>query len=208
LSVDTLRRPRPKGILNPNFGVKERPWLEGDQNPLRRRHQDNPGFGESQRGEANPVPRVRHLYEDPSYVSRITRGIRKHTQEKKGKTYEEVYGPDKAREYRQKLREASPARMAKFFFSEELNQKLEAQHPLGYYTVDGDFWHANPSLYSPDKLSERQRIRRRLDASCDSFLRNRGYGVLRLWESDLRDRRDFCRDLVITSVEELSHGKR
>jgi len=56
--------------------------------------------------------------------------------------------------------------------------------------ADGDYWHANPERFpSPDA---NQADRRRLDASCDSFLQNRGYRVLRFWESDLKVDPDEC----------------
>ena len=71
-----------KGENNPNYGSKPRPWLEGDNNPLRQWHQEHPDFGAKQRGNANPIHKVSFLYEDPTYVDRITRGIRAHVVDK------------------------------------------------------------------------------------------------------------------------------
>ena len=215
------------GKQNPNFGDKERPWLEGAAHPFRRWHNDHPDFGEKQRGGKNPVHKARHLYDDPAYVQRITRGIRAHAEIKRGATYEETYGPVKAAEYREKLRAASPARMAKFtrrvtWPEKKVRQLLEStqvgfipEAPLGHYTVDflvpgaqvviqadGDFWHGNPDVYKDEELSTTQRKQRRLDASCDSFLRNRGYCVVRFWEKDLKTKPHECRRRLIDALEQ------
>jgi len=90
------RQGQQKGSDNPNFGPMSRPWLEGENHPFRRWHREHPEFGENQRGAANPVHKARHLYDDPEYVERITTGIRAHVDQKRGSTYEEVYGPEKA----------------------------------------------------------------------------------------------------------------
>jgi len=198
-----------RGSNNPNYGEKLRPWLEGESSPLRKWHRENPDFGEKQRGADNPVHKVKHLYNDPEYVATITRGLREHAALKKGSTYEEIYGVEKAEQIKEKLRLASPARLAKFRRKETGPERVirelledngvpfQQEAPLGYYTVDflligprvviqadGDYWHAHPDKYpSP---SPRQKDRKRLDASCDSFLRNRGYRVVRLWECDLK----------------------
>lgn len=218
------------GEKNPNFGKKDRPWLEGDRHPFRVWHKENPDFGKLQRGEANPVHKVRHFYKDPKYLRRITRGIRAHVDQKRGSTYEEVYGLEKALSYKSKLRAVSPGRLAKMAYRETTPERLireslerigvsfEAQAPLGPYTVDflvpsldlviqadGDFWHANPQVYADKALSPRQRKQRRLDASCNSFLANRGYHVLRIWERDLKRDATLCAQAVEKLLEK-QHG--
>ncbi len=182
---------------------------------MRRWHLAHPDFGEKQRGAANPVHKAKLKYDDPAYVANITRGIRAHVTQKTGRSYEEVYGEEQAASYKLKLREASPARMAKFFRKQtapekqvkallgQLGVSYVEQAPIGYYTVDflipslrlvvqadGDYWHAHPDKYPVP--TQRQHKQRRLDASCDSFLHNQGYRVLRLWESDLADSSDVC----------------
>ena len=214
-----------RGDKNPNFGEKTRPWLEGEDSPLRQWHREHPEFGDQQRGAANPVHKVKHLYQDPEYVAKITTGIRAHVDRRRGSTYEEVYGAEKAAAYKQKLRDASPARLAKFQRKEtkpertvrEMLEKCGAEFqqeaPLGHYTVDfllekhrlviqtdGDYWHANPSVYPEPTRSQQKR--RRLDASCDSFLRNRGYRVLRFWESDLDANPENC----LRTLQEVLRG--
>jgi very-short-patch-repair endonuclease len=225
--IGTTRKVRgvARGSKNPNFGSKDRPWLEGARHPLRRWHKENPDFGDRQRGEANPVHKVAHLYEDPAYVARITRGLKAHVDQRRGSTYEQVYGPEKAAEYKDKLRQASPQRLAKFARKETAPERsvrelleflgvgFEQEYAIGHYTVDffvpghklvvqadGDYWHAHPEVYGPGltPLNDGQRKRKRLDASCDSFLRNGGYSVLRLWERDLRSDPAKCRERIFT----------
>jgi DNA mismatch endonuclease (patch repair protein) len=216
------------GADNPNYGDKPRPWLEGEAHPLRVWHRENPDFGKNQRGANNPIHKVKGLYENPEYVARITRGIREHTRQKSGSTYEVVYGAEKAAEYREKLRLASPARMAKYGRHEtgpelavrkilvRLGKIFIPQAPLGYYTVDflvvgdpllviqadGDYWHAHPQKYTEANLSAPQRKQRRLDASCNSYLKNRGYRVLRLWECDLKTSQDDCEKQILRALGE------
>jgi len=209
--------PDRSGARNPNFGVKDRPWLEGDKNALRQWHKANPDFGERQKGENNPVHKVKHLYNDASYVLRITSGIRAHAKAKAGHTYEETYGGAKAEEYKEQLRRASPARMAKFkrkvtapeaavaVMLQSLGVCYVEQAPLGYYTVDflvpnvklviqadGDFWHGHPDKYTVESLTPTQKKQKRLDSSTNSYLVSRDYRVLRLWESDIKDKAAEC----------------
>lgn len=215
------------GDRNPNYGKKPRPWLEGDNNPLRKWHREHPELGNAQRGAANPIHKVLHLYDDPEYVTRITRGFRVQHALLTGSTFEAVYGKEKADQIKEKLRQASPARMAKFSrketcperivreILEELGVGFQAQAPLGHYTVDffvpvsrlviqadGDYWHAHPSVYGEGlkPLSRVQQNRLRLDASCDSYLSNMGYTVLRLWERDLKKQRTVCEQALKTAL--------
>lgn len=214
------------GASNPNFGVKSRPWLEGTRHPFHQWHQAHPEFGPLQRGAANPIHQVRHLYDDHEYVTNITRGIRAHAQLRAGHSYEETYGEEKASAYKDKLRQASPARLRKFTRKEtwiealvreflvELGVDFQSQVEFGPYTVDffvpaskvviqtdGDYWHANPSVYQPDQMTAHQQNRRRLDAACDSYLRNLGLQVLRLWEKDLKFDLPKCKSEIMELVK-------
>jgi len=200
------------GKLNPNYGERPRPWLEGDNHPLKVWHRSNPDFGEKQRGDSNPIHRVKHLYDDPEYVTSITRGLRDHVRAKTGKTYEEIYGEKAAREYKDKLRAASPGRLQKFLRKTTkpellmrgiligLGVDFVEQYPIGYHTVDffvpskrlvvqvdGDYWHGNPQVYPEEKLSGNQRKQKRLDKACDTYCRNQGLILMRVWEADLVD---------------------
>jgi very-short-patch-repair endonuclease len=221
-----------KGDRNPNYGTKARPWLEGDNHPFRQWHRANPDFADRQRGANNPIHRVHHLYSDSAYLEAVTRGLKAHADERRGSTYEKVYGTEKATEYKHKLRLASPTRMAKFHRKETapervVREMLEGlpvvfvpQAPVGHYTVDfllptvkvviqadGDFWHAHPETYGEGEgctpLSQAQQERRRLDASCDSFLRAHGYTVLRLWERDLHGAPQACLQRILQHLREV-----
>lgn len=47
---------------------------------------------------------------------------------------------------------------------------------------DGDYWHANPRLYSAP--TEQQRAKRQRDSAQDAYFHAAGFKVVRLWESD------------------------
>jgi very-short-patch-repair endonuclease len=49
---------------------------------------------------------------------------------------------------------------------------------------DGDYWHGHPDKFPI--LDERQRKRRRLDASQDAYMTSCGYQVIRIWETDIK----------------------
>ena len=98
---------------------------------------------------------------------------------------------------------------------EGLGVGFQSQAPLGHYTVDflvpvsrlviqadGDYWHAHPAVYGEGlkPLTRVQQNRRRLDASCDSYLSNMGYNVLRLWERDLKKQRTVCEQAIKTAL--------
>lgn len=80
---------------------------------------------------------------------------------------------------------------------------------------DGDYWHGNPQKYkkfkdipkgNPNKLrtlNEIQLDNARLDKSKDSYLQNRGYVVLRFWESDVKNDPESVRDAILN---ELTRG--
>lgn len=51
--------------------------------------------------------------------------------------------------------------------------------------TDGDYWHGNPKVYSYDKLSEQQVKQKIKDIIRTKELKDAGYNVLRLWESDI-----------------------
>jgi very-short-patch-repair endonuclease len=76
--------------------------------------------------------------------------------------------------------------------------KYEAQVPIGHYVVDflvrerclvvqvdGDYWYANPQIYSD--LSALQRKVRQRDRACNTYLIRKGYRVCRLWERDIKE---------------------
>jgi very-short-patch-repair endonuclease len=48
--------------------------------------------------------------------------------------------------------------------------------------VDGNYWHGHPD-YEP--LTDRQKKQRAMDKSRDNYFGQRGYAIIRIWESDL-----------------------
>lgn len=72
------------------------------------------------------------------------------------------------------------------------------QYPLQRYVLDfvdvdnkvainvnGDYWHANPVLYSHDKLGKLQKHNVRTDKNKRAFLEKHGWTVLDIWESEI-----------------------
>jgi len=57
---------------------------------------------------------------------------------------------------------------------------------------DGDYWHANPKIYSKEDLTFTQKKKVQIDILKDRFLKERGWFVLRFFESDIKDNLDEC----------------
>ena len=72
-----------------------------------------------------------------------------------------------------------------------------SQVVVGFYVVDfllgktviethGDYWHGNPSVYSPECLDATQKANIRRDRAKRTFLANRGYTLVEMWEKDIK----------------------
>lgn len=61
--------------------------------------------------------------------------------------------------------------------------------------IDGDFYHCNPKKYPSGPVSQMQKKNLKRDAAKNSFLKNRGWAVLRYWESDIKSK-DFLQTLI------------
>lgn len=220
------RELRRHGLRTKPLSERDKPWLQGERSPLRQWHKQHPEFGEQQKGDANPVHRVRHLYRDPTYVAKITRGLRAHSASKAHLSYEEVYGIEKAAEYKDKLRRASPGRLKLFERRETSIEKwvrdvliklcvpFVPQAPVGNFVVDflvpsrqliiqtdGDYWHGNPAVYTKDFLTPRQRKRRELDRLCDRQAGALGFQILRLWEADIKSNPQHCEQIITEKIK-------
>jgi G:T-mismatch repair DNA endonuclease (very short patch repair protein) len=129
---------------------------------------------------------------------------------KKGKTYEEIYGTDKYKKIKFKIKEARKKQIVPFKdskieikiqdFLTELNipflthQYMEIEH--GYQCdilvpslnliieIDGDYWHCNPLLFN--KPNEWQLKQIEEDNIRNKELIQEGFKVLRLWEYDIK----------------------
>lgn len=84
---------------------------------------------------------------------------------------------------------------------------VREQVPIGFYVVDflvgrvvvethGDYWHGNPAVYQGE-LDKVQKAAVRRDKAKRTYLTNRGYTVLEIWEKDLRETPDLCRGYLL-----------
>jgi len=72
--------------------------------------------------------------------------------------------------------------------------------------VDGDYWHGNPRSFKVPKTNSafwRKKIRhnRAKDRRVGRALRARGWTVIRIWESALRKRKDWCVARVARAIK-------
>jgi very-short-patch-repair endonuclease len=71
----------------------------------------------------------------------------------------------------------------------DVNEKL-------VFRIHGDFWHANPVLYSEDQLTAIQRHNRKQDACCRRYLESKGWNVCDVWESELHWNVDAVKERI------------
>ena len=62
--------------------------------------------------------------------------------------------------------------------------------------VNGDYWHANPLLYSEDKLGKMQKINVRQDKNKKIFLEKNGWKVIDIWESEIYWNKELVKDKI------------
>jgi len=76
--------------------------------------------------------------------------------------------------------------------------KFKKQHTIGYYTCDfvinnkiievqGDYWHGNPKFYNLDNINETQQKNINRDKRKRTYLLNKNYKILYIWEYDLKN---------------------
>jgi DNA mismatch endonuclease (patch repair protein) len=70
--------------------------------------------------------------------------------------------------------------------------------------ADGDYWHANPCLYSQETLDEAQRFNVERDKSQNATLRENGWRVVRFWENELENDKDKCLEVVRNVINGLA----
>lgn len=123
---------------------------------------------------------------------------------------------DQLRAGREKLGRDNPSSievtMAEWL--EEVGVPFGAQVTVGFYTVDflvkehkviechGDYWHAHPQKYATADLDGTQRRNVHRDRRKATFLQNRGYDLLVVWETDIKKRPSWC----VERVREFLHG--
>ena len=99
---------------------------------------------------------------------------------------------------------------------DELNIEYENEGNFTYYSVDnylfnndliievmGDFWHSNPLKYDTyDKLGDIQRRRISKDKAKHSYILNQyGIEILYLWENDIYNNLELCKNLILKYIE-------
>jgi len=68
---------------------------------------------------------------------------------------------------------------------------------------DGDYWHGHERFYP---LSERQILQAKKDKSQDNYFSKCGYTVIRFWEFDLKNKREFVNDIIRETVQQSSRA--
>lgn len=74
--------------------------------------------------------------------------------------------------------------------------------------VDGDFWHGHPKNYTAPASNSvfwalKVRDNKRRDRKVDRQLKERGWRVLRIWESSLQKRPDLVRTRLLRALDPI-----
>lgn len=97
---------------------------------------------------------------------------------------------------------------------DELSIKYENEYNVKYYSIDiflpennlmieimGDYWHSNPTTKYGDAKNEQQQSRIGKDKAKHSYVKNQyGIEILYLWENDINNRIDLCKNLVLEYI--------
>lgn len=67
--------------------------------------------------------------------------------------------------------------------------------------VFGDYWHANPAIYTDDKLNKHQVSQRKKDRSRLAYLQKCGKIVLVVWEKDIKEDPASVRRQIVSFSE-------
>ena len=77
---------------------------------------------------------------------------------------------------------------------------------------DGDFWHGYKyyERKKPAKKFWREKIESNMkrDRKVSSFLRRRGWSVLRFWEHNIEKKPEVCKRKILRKIREKSNSKR
>lgn len=73
--------------------------------------------------------------------------------------------------------------------------------------ADGCYWHCC-DIHKPEaKLKNKGRTRLTIDKRQNTYLKNRGFIVLRFWEHDINNRLDWCIEQILAKIEEVKSKK-
>ena len=90
---------------------------------------------------------------------------------------------------------------------------------IGYYSVDnylidcnliievmGDYFHSNPQIYNLEELNDMQNKDLNRDKRKHTYIQKyNSIEILYLWESDIKDRKDVCEQLILSYI--ANNGK-
>lgn len=154
-----------------------------------------------------------------------------------GKKWEEVYGVERARRFRQERSLSSRVRIIKRLENREMpfrDTKIEKMISnemkkrgivfIPQYAIDGkfvcdffipkynlviecdgDYWHANPLIYNSNKLDTRQINKVRRDKWKDKYLREKGFIIMRFFETDINKSVSDCIDKVVERIKKVEN---
>lgn len=147
-------------------------------------------------------------WDNNEYRNNIRESLKKYTTSIKGKSIEEIYGIDKAKEI--KLRRSKQVLPLKDTSIEVKIQNFLKELKIEFFThqymhiehgyqcdiiipymkivieCDGDYWHGNLDIFSEEKLNERILKQRELDKVRTKELLEKGFKVFRIWESEIK----------------------
>lgn len=131
----------------------------------------------------------------------------------KGKTFEEIYGYEKAQLIKKKyiekrikqvfpLRDTKPERILQEVFKKEgikfeTHKSIMGQpdifiEPNICIFADGCYWHGCEQCYNRNKMSNWIKSKKVIDSYVTQKLQNMGYIVFRFWEHDIKNNLDIC----------------
>lgn len=98
---------------------------------------------------------------------------------------------------------------------DDLQVAYENEYNIIYYSVDiflpeknlmievmGDYWHSNPTTKYGDAKNKQQQIRIGKDKAKHSYIKNQyGVEVLYLWEYDINNRIELCKQLILEYIK-------
>ena len=95
-----------------------------------------------------------------------------------------------------------------------------AGHPIGFYVCDiyvpsanlviecqGDYWHGNPREYNDTSFNLIQKKNIRRDKAKATYLKNRGFNHINIWEYDIRFKFDVVKEMIISKIREFSSNR-
>jgi len=172
----------------------------GDKNPFYGKHhteenKDKLRVTPSQPGKKNPFYGMTHSKETREKLSRIGKERAKDPAFRERMRLNGI----KSLENR-KYRMTKPERKTKAWLENHdipnhynlvLNKKYQYDFRIKnsniLIEVHGDYWHANPKLYTKDMLTERQIFKIARDKKKLAYAREQGYEILYIWEHDIKN---------------------